>query len=120
VWEQFSSKHDGVTTTRLEKSWEVEEEEFFRLLHCSPFSSSVYCSHDVEASFVDWLLCVLSSVTLSLYICFLVCRSWGPGFLFTVFRYLGGERERERAAGVLLLLLSSEQAVMQFAGLLRA
>ncbi len=30
------------------------------------------------------------------------------------------ERERERAAGVLLLLLSSEQAVMQFAGLSRA
>ncbi len=80
------------------EEWEEEEEqEFFRLLHCSPFSSSVYCSQDVEASFVDWLLCVLSSVTLSLYICFLVCRTWGPGFLFTVFRYLGGdERDRDR------------------------
>ncbi len=84
MWEQLLSKHDGLTTTRLEKSWE-EEEEFFRLLHSSPFSSSVFCSQDIEASFVDWLLCVLSSVTLSLYICFLVCRTWGAGFLFTVF-----------------------------------
>jgi hypothetical protein len=102
VWEQLLSKHDGLTTTRLEKSW--EEEEFFRLLHCSPFSSSMYCSQDVEASFVDWLLYVLSSVTLSLYICFLVCRTWGPGFLFTVFRYLGGdERERESSGGLVVV-----------------